>query len=238
MIRQTLIHLCLLGLLIHTLGCAGLSGFDRRTGPAYAEEIQSWRTVIESQGGNGMWLVNRGYRGGDDVVALVTGSAFPHAAILDLENGVVIEALLPGNVVTSLDEFLAISHRVALVRPEGWTPDTGNAALAKARSQLGKKYDFGGILGFPSQDRWYCSELATWCWGRPANRWGPWHIIHPSSLRKMGTVLFDSGSRDGLPDGPVDEPKPFNEGHPAPPDEFVPAPASPRCIPTAGDSVY
>ena len=80
-------------------------GFARRTGPAYEAEVQSWQQVIQDKGGNGMWLVNRGYRLGDDIVATATGSAFPHSAILDHENGVVIEALWPGNVVTPLDEF-------------------------------------------------------------------------------------------------------------------------------------
>ena len=170
---RLLITLGLLSILLHSVGCAGLSGFARRTGPAYEAEVQSWQQIIQDKGGNGMWLVNRGYRLGDDIVATATGSVFPHAAILDHENEVVIEALWAGNVVTPLDEFIALSHRVALVQPEGWTPEAGDAALAKARSQLGKKYDFAGILGLPGSNRWYCSELATWCWDRPADSLGP-----------------------------------------------------------------
>ena len=127
---RLLITLGLLGILLHSVGCAGLSGFARRTGPAYEAEVQSWQKVIHEKGGNGMWLVNRGYRLGDDIVATATGSAFPHSAILDHENGVVIEALWPGNVVTPLDQFLALSHRVALVQPEGWTPEAGDQCRA------------------------------------------------------------------------------------------------------------
>ena len=225
---RLLITLGLLSILLHSVGCAGLSGFARRTGPAYEAEVQSWQQIIQDKGGNGMWLVNRGYRLGDDIVATATGSAFPHAAILDHENEVVIEALWAGNVVTPLDEFIALSHRVALVQPEGWTPEAGDAALAKARSQLGKKYDFAGILGLPGSNRWYCSELATWCWGRPADRLGPWYVIHPRRLLKMGTVVFDSGSRDGVPDAP-------SAAAPALPAESAPAPAPPCCIPPATD---
>ena len=225
---RLLITLGLLSILLHSVGCAGLSGFARRTGPAYEAEVQSWQQIIQEKGGNGMWLVNRGYRLGDDIVATATGSAFPHAAILDHENEVVIEALWAGNVVTPLDEFIALSHRVALVQPEGWTPEAGDAALAKARSQLGKKYDFAGILGLPGSNRWYCSELATWCWGRPADRLGPWYVIHPRRLLKMGIVVFDSGSRDGVPDAP-------SAAAPALPAESAPAPAPPCCIPPATD---
>ena len=225
---RLLITLGLLSILLHSVGCAGLSGFARRTGPAYEAEVQSWQQIIQEKGGNGMWLVNRGYRLGDDIVATATGSVFPHAAILDHENEVVIEALWAGNVVTPLDEFIALSHRVALVQPEGWTPEAGDAALAKARSQLGKKYDFAGILGLPGSNRWYCSELATWCWDRPADRLGPWYVIHPRRLLKMGIVVFDSGSRDGVPDAP-------SAAAPALPAESAPAPAPPCCIPPATD---
>ena len=225
---RLLITLGLLSILLHSVGCAGLSGFARRTGPAYEAEVQSWQQIIQDKGGNGMWLVNRGYRLGDDIVATATGSVFPHAAILDHENEVVIEALWAGNVVTPLDEFIALSHRVALVQPEGWTPEAGDAALAKARSQLGKKYDFAGILGLPGSNRWYCSELATWCWDRPADRLGPWYVIHPRRLLKMGIVVFDSGSRDGVPDAP-------SAAAPALPAESAPAPAPPCCIPPATD---
>jgi hypothetical protein len=181
-------------------GCAGLNGLVRKTGPKYEAEIQSWQKAIDNEGGNGMWLVSRGYRKGDDMVAILTCSSFSHVGILDTDKGEVIESLWNGNVTNSIANFVEISHRVVLVKPEGWTPETGGEALAKVRSQLGKKYDFSGIIGLPSSNRWYCSELASWCWGRQPDRKGPWHVIHPRRLTKMGTVLFDSGSRDGEPD--------------------------------------
>ena len=181
-------------------GCAGLNGLARKTGPKYEAEIQSWQKVIKNQGGNGMWLVTRGYRRGDDIVAILTCSSLSHVGILDADKGEVIESLWNGNVTNSLANFVEMSHRVVLVKPEGWTPETGGEALAKARSELDKKYDFSGLIGLPSTNRWYCSELASWCWGRQPDRKGPWNVIHPRRLEKMGTVLFDSGSRDGEPD--------------------------------------
>ena len=178
-------------------GCVGFQGFIKKTGPKYEAEVQSWQRVIETRGGNGMWLVNRGYRNGDDIVAIATFSSLSHVGILDADRGVVIESLWNGNATNSLANFVDMSHRVVLVQPEGWTPEAGREALAKARGELGKKYDFSGLVGLPSSNRWYCSELASWCWGREANQFGPWNVIHPRRLTKMGKVLFDSGPRDG-----------------------------------------
>jgi hypothetical protein len=113
---------------------------------------------------------------------------------------VVIESLWTGNVETPLEDFLRISHRVVLVEPKGWTPETGANALIKVRTQLGKKYDFPGLIGFPSSNRWYCSELTAWSWGWQPDRFGPWHVIHPRRHLKMGRTLFESGQRDGQPD--------------------------------------
>ncbi len=190
-----------------SMGCAGFEGVIRKTGPEYESEVRSWQGAIESKGGNGMWLVNRGYRRGDDVVAISTFSSYSHVGILDHEKGEVIESLWGGNVATPLDKFLHISHRVVLVQPEGWTPEKGSEAIVRARDQLGKKYDFCGLLGFPSTKRWYCSELAAWIWGRQPDRIGPWHVIHPRHHLKMGSILFESGARDGAPDKLPTSPK-------------------------------
>jgi len=189
------------------MGCAGFQGVIRKTGPKFEPEVQSWQDAIKSKGGNGMWLVCRGYRRGDDLVAISTFSSYSHVGILDHKKGEVIESLWGGNVVTPLDKFLHLSHRVVLVQPEGWTPEKGGEALARARGQLGKKYDFCGLIGFPSTKRWYCSELAAWSWGREPDRLGPWHVIHPRRHLKMGSILFESGARDGEPDKLPAQPK-------------------------------
>ena len=188
-------------------GCAGFDGIIRKTGPKYEAEIQSWKQAIKEHGGNGMWLVSRGYRTGDNIVAISTFSHYSHVGILDHDEGMVIEPLWPGNVETPLKDFLGISHRVVLVQPEGWTAKKGAEALVKARSQLGKKYDFSGLIGLPSTNRWYCSELASWCWGRQPDRFGPWHVIHPRRHIKMGSILFESGARDSKPDKSTSSPK-------------------------------
>ena len=50
---QLFLTLGLLGILLQSTGCAGLSGFARRTGPVYEAEVQSWHQVIQEKGGNG-----------------------------------------------------------------------------------------------------------------------------------------------------------------------------------------
>ena len=196
LLRATLCLAILFGL----GGCAGFHGVMRKTGLEYDSEIQSWQRAIEGKGGNGMWLVTRGYRGGDNLVAISTCSYFSHVGILDHDRNVVIESLWSGNVETPLRDFLRISHRVVLIQPKGWTPEKGANALTKVRTQLGKKYDFQGLIGFPSSNRWYCSELAAWSWDRQSDRFGPWHVIHPRRHLKMGRTLFKSGPRNGQPD--------------------------------------
>ena len=87
-------------------GCAGFQGLKRHTGPEYESETKSWMQVLQNQGGNGMWLVTRGYHPGDDVVAIATAAPLSHAAILDIDKLQVIEAIGKGVVATDLEKFL------------------------------------------------------------------------------------------------------------------------------------
>jgi hypothetical protein len=181
-------------------GCPGTRALKRRKGPEYEAETQSWIRVLQKRGGNGMWLVTRGYHPGDDVVAMATNSPLSHASVLDLDNKEVVEAISKGVVVTGLHKFLRETHRLVLIRPDGWTPQRGREFLARARGQVGKKYDYLGAVGLPQTKNWYCSELAAWSAGIRVNRKGPKHVLHPRNMHRYGTVLFDSGQRNGEPD--------------------------------------
>ena len=181
-------------------GCVGLQGVAPKRGPEYEQEIQSWRRAVEERGGSGMWLVIRSYTNAGNFFAITTNSRFSHAAVLDLDNGKVIESAFGGVVESPLEKLIQNSHRLALVEPKGWTPEKGVEAVAKARSLIGKKFDFCGLIGFPNPNRWYCSEIPLKVWNYPTDRFGPWNVIHPRRLTKIGTVLFDSGTRDGKPD--------------------------------------
>ena len=180
--------------------CAGFQGLKRHTGPEYESETKSWMQVLQNQGGNGMWLVTRGYHPGDDVVAIATAAPLSHAAILDLDKLQVIEAIGKGVVATDLMKFLRESHRVVLIQPLYWTHTKGKTTVARARGKIGEGYDFLGTVGLPNNKRWYCSELVVWASGTEVDRIGPKNILHPKSMLKLGKVLFDSDQRDGQPD--------------------------------------
>ena len=182
------------------LTCQGTRGLERKTGPKYAEETASWGRAVRALGGDGMWLVVRGYHPGDDAIAIASNSPLSHAVVVDVARGEVIEAIGEGVVVNRLEKFLAESHRLQIIRPEGWNPERGAAAVARARSAVGKKYDLFGIVGVPSSQRYYCSELALWSIGYQVDRGGPRRVIHPRNMSKYGRLLFDSQERDGKPD--------------------------------------
>ena len=156
--------------------------------------------ALQTQGGNGMWLVTRGYHPGDDMVAIATAAPLSHASILDLEKQQVIEAVGKGVVATDLKKFLHESHRVVLIHPPGFDRAKGQATVARARGKIGEGYDFLGTVGLPDDKRWYCSELAVWASGTEVDHIGPKNVLHPKSMLKLGKVLFDTGQRDGQPD--------------------------------------
>lgn len=180
--------------------CQGARGCQRKRGPEYEAETASWLAVIRARGGDGMWMVSRGYHLGDDIIAVATNSPVSHASVLDHAGERVIEALGKGVVRTPLATFLHESHRVLLLRPHDWTPERGAAALARAERAIGSGYDFLGIVGAPSSTHFYCSELALWSMGIGVDRPGPQHVMHPRDLDHFAEVLFDSGDRDGDPD--------------------------------------
>ena len=184
-----------------TSGCAGTDALRRREGPRYAAETHSLVHEVMRLGGNGMWLVVRGYHTGDDVVAVATNAPLSHAAILDQDTGEVIEAVGDGVRVVPLAKLLRESHRLQIVRPANWTEELGAEAVKRARSHVGRGYDFLGVVGAPDRSRLYCSELAAWSMGVPVDKLGAWHVIHPKDLHRQGVLLFDSQARDGRADG-------------------------------------
>jgi hypothetical protein len=184
------------------VACSGKQGLDRRRGPEYSAELASWQKALTELGGNGKWVVSRGYHAGDDAVAMATQSPLSHVSIIDAERGQLIEAIGKGVVSTPTDKFIDDTHHMLIIEPEGWNPDFGMQALKRARDKIGVGYDYLGILGLPDDDRFYCSELAAWSVGIKVDRKGPSHVLHPRDMHRYGQVLFDSGERDTVPDYP------------------------------------
>ena len=92
-----------------------------------------------------------------------TNGEYSHAA-LQLPDGRMIEAWhKPAKV--RLRYKLEDWSNVEAYDVEGMTPEQWNNAINWARDQIGKKYDFGGVLRFVTRwrkqkdEKWFCSEL-------------------------------------------------------------------------------
>jgi hypothetical protein len=150
--------------------------------------------AIRNLGADGDWLVVRGYHLSDDLVATLTNKPFSHAAVLDLANDRVVEAESKGVHFTPLAEFVAKSHRVLLVRPVWSNEASRKVAIQKARDVAGRPYDFLGLVGIDTPDRYYCSGLAVEVY-RPFIREADLvpHPVEPGQLHYWGRILYDSG---------------------------------------------
>lgn len=110
-------------------------------------------------------------------------SRFSHCALVDRNTGTIIEAALSGGVrerplAALLDE--ASYHE--FVRIPARDPAS---VLASARAQIGKPYDWRGVLGFwlrrdwQDSDAFLCSELVAFALhdaGQPAFRREAWRV--------------------------------------------------------------
>ena len=129
-------------------------------------------------------------------MAALTRATLSHAVVFDKQTEEVIEAVSSGVRVTPLRVLLAQAHRLQIIRPPGWTPEAGAAAVARARARVGRKYDWLGLVGAQDDKRFYCTELAVDCYeGRKAG-WKVGAVIFPADMQTIGTLTFDSGPRD------------------------------------------
>ena len=170
-------------------GCAVVP-VHRQTQPLEVN-LDPVRAVIE----NGDWVVIRGVTGPDNFIGSMTNMPFSHASIYDFENDEVIESNKSGVHATSLADYLASASRVWIVKPVWATAANRPLAVARARSFIGRPYDFTGLIGLGLPDSYYCSELAIDAW-RPfmgkakTNPIPP--VISPGRLHHWGRVVYDS----------------------------------------------
>ena len=192
---NTMLKLSLLlfsGLILH--GCS----FSPIVVPPGDESKAAWNQFavekISEYGRAGDWLVARGYKLTDHLVTAATLSPWSHVAVYDALREEVIEAEAQGVHVSSLQDFVEKSQHILLVRPKWRNASTGLAAVAFAREKIGGSYDYLGTIGIPSEDRYYCSELAIASYVNhidPADEIP--NIIKPSEMPRWGEVVFDSG---------------------------------------------
>jgi len=158
-------------------------------------ETDAWLGALQSKARNGDWLVIRGTHVGDQVVAAATLSPLSHAAVLDKDRSEAIEAVGAGVRAVPLLELIAQAHRVQVIRPRGATEIDGRAAVERARSHIGKSYDWLGVAGLPSHSRYYCTELVVDAYRGRDRGWPLDRVIEPMEMQYLGDVLFDSGPR-------------------------------------------
>jgi hypothetical protein len=170
-----------------------------RPPPAIAEvQNREMLRQIEALGETGDWLIIRGYKVMDDALSAMSGGPLSHAAILDKEKGVVIEAERIGVHSTTLQAYIAKSHRIVLVRPFWAKGGAGADAVSNAYAHCGKRYNYMGIL-FQAKDpsRQYCTELVVNVYQkyfRPEDTFEA--ILMPMAMLAWGRVVWDSGPRD------------------------------------------
>jgi hypothetical protein len=164
-------------------------------GTAASRETDRWLELIRTRGAQGYWLVVRGTHPGDQVVAAVSAARLTHAALLDFERSEVIEAVGRGVSVAPLRELVAQSMRIQLVRPRGYTPEKGSAAIVRARAHVGKSYDWLGTVGLQTDRSFYCTELCADAYDARTQGWMPNGVLHPEKMSQYGDILYDSGMR-------------------------------------------
>ena len=79
-----------------------------------------------------------------------------HAALY-AGNGKIVDAVTHGVREVGLEKFCSEGDAVIVVRPKGLSPSNAANAIAYARAQIGKPYDFD--LDFEDPSRFSCTEL-------------------------------------------------------------------------------
>jgi len=186
--------LLLAALLPLALACAA-----RRTVAPPSPALRDARAAAAAErvaalGQDGDWLVIRGYRRPDDIVATATNMPFSHSALYDAGRWEVLEADGTGVHTLPLSDFVKKAHRLLLVRPAWAAGGAGHEAVGRARALVGKAYDYWGVLGLDDPDKYYCTELVVSVYrdqvppGEPVPP-----VVAPGQLLYYGTILYDSG---------------------------------------------
>ena len=162
-----------------------------------AKQDKRMINAIKTYGRTGDWILVRGYLKSSDFIADVTGGVFSHAAILDRELNQVIESDHTGVHATSLNVFTEESHRMVIVRPK-WRVNrkAGKMAVEQARKLIGKPYNFTGLIGIPTPNSYYCSELVTHAYKAFIHKSEKLpKVITPLELLNWGRIVYDTGVR-------------------------------------------
>ena len=163
---------------------------------ADAAITQMWTREIHDKARDGDWLLSRSYYVmADAITAATRGEDISHASIYDAKHDTIIESIGSGVREIPLSDLVARNHFMIIVRPAGMTAADQSEALARARSQVGAKYDIGGMFGVDAPAKFYCSELVYWASQTEARSGRHERVITPSDLMRYGEVIYWSGKR-------------------------------------------
>jgi hypothetical protein len=155
-----------------------------------------WADEIRKVARDGDWIISRSLTWeGDMIATLVGGEQYSHASVIDVTHGTVIEATTPVVREIPLEQLMDRNWYVVLLRPYDLTAEEARASVERNREQVGKPFDIYGFVGYPEEDKWYCSELVYWAAGMEEKH-GKHVVILPRQLIKYAQVLYYSGRRD------------------------------------------
>ncbi|MBL9020209.1 MAG: hypothetical protein JNL83_38845 [Myxococcales bacterium] len=168
---------------------------DDKTADAAITKL--WASEIRKVARDGDWILTRSYYAvSDGIVVFTPGEDLSHASMFDAKRDTIIESIESGVREMPLEQLVGRNHYVIVVRPTGMTAADQSEALARARSVLGAPYDIGGMFGFETPGKYYCSELVFWASQTEARSGRHETVVTPSDLMKYGEVIYWSGKRD------------------------------------------
>ncbi|MDR1397129.1 MAG: hypothetical protein LBJ14_05305 [Desulfarculales bacterium] len=144
---------------------------------------------------HGDWLVVRGIHMPDNFIASVTNMPLSHAAIFDALNEEVLESDSNGVHTSTLEEFMSRSQRLMIIEPAWATQQSRGPAVERARGWLGQGYNYTGLVGINSPNRFYCTQLAVDAY-KPFIENGPNPlpaVIKPGQMYHWGRIVYDTG---------------------------------------------
>lgn len=158
---------------------------------------QLWTDDIERVAQDGDWILSRSYYMTSDAIATFTGGEdLSHASIYDAKKHTVIESIGSGVREIPLAQLVGRNAHLIVVRPSHMSANERSHAVERARTRLGAEFDMGGLIGFGSPDKVYCSELVWWSSQMEQRTGIHERVITPSDLIKYGEVVYWSGERD------------------------------------------
>lgn len=183
-----------LAIVLSATACGGSVVRKKPQDPTVNRAVTTmWARDIKRVARDGDWILTRSYSAVGDVIAMGTrGPEISHASVYDAERGTAIEAVRPVVREVPLEHLLERNRVAIIVRPYGLTDAQRHAAVSRARSAIGKKFDVGGMFGMDDADEFYCSELVVWAAQIETHSF----VVTPASLVDYGEIIYLSGVRE------------------------------------------